>query len=102
MFAAMTGAPPQPADQRRQQDKMDVHFEKLAGAYSSELLAMVRSCLALDPLARPQSVFSVQKALQAGATGAPQPATPAPAAGWRGLAERIGLLNRGKAGRSHS
>jgi serine/threonine protein kinase len=100
MFAAMTGAPPQPADQRRQQDKMDVHFEKLAGAYSSELLAMVRACLALDPLARPQSVFSVQKALQAG--GAPQPAMPAPAAGWRGLAERIGLLNRGKAGRSHS
>jgi hypothetical protein len=97
----MTGAPPQPADQRRQQDKMDVHFEKLAGAYSSELLAMVRACLALDPLARPQSVFLVQKALQAG--GAPQPAMPAPAAaGWRGLAERIGILNRGKAGRSHS
>ena len=29
------------------------------------LLALVRACLALDPLARPQSVFAVQKALQA-------------------------------------
>jgi hypothetical protein len=35
-------------------------------AYSPELLAMVKSCLALDPLARPQSVFAVQKVLQAG------------------------------------
>ncbi len=39
-------------------------FDKLAGAYSPELIAMVRACLALDPMARPQSVFAVQKVLQ--------------------------------------
>jgi hypothetical protein len=62
---------------------------------------MVKACLALDPLARPQSVFAVQKVLQAGL-----PATPAappseteeavPASGWRGLVERIGF-GRGRA-----
>jgi serine/threonine protein kinase len=103
MFACMTGSPPQPADQRRQEDRMDAQFDKLAGAYSAELVGTVRACLALDPLARPQSVFAVQKVLQAGVpeahaandAGAGQESP----SGLRGLIGRIGLLGRGKAGR---
>ena len=64
IFACMAGAPPQPADQRKADDKMGAQFDKLTGIYSSDLLAMVRSCLEMDPLARPQSVFAVQKVLQ--------------------------------------
>jgi serine/threonine protein kinase len=103
MFACMAGAPPQPADQRRTADTMDRQFAQLDGAYTPGLVAMVKACLALDPLARPQSVFAVQKALQAGlsatpaAAGDPQdPGTEAPATGWRGFVERIGF-GRGRA-----
>lgn len=64
IFACMAGAPPQPADQRKSDDRMPAHFDKLAGIYSNDLVTMVRSCLEMDPLARPQSVFAVQKVLQ--------------------------------------
>jgi serine/threonine protein kinase len=102
MFACMSGAPPQPADQRKLEDKMEAQFAKLDGAYSPELLGMVRACLAMDPLARPQSVFALQKVLQA----APPASTPAqpdaaakPAGGLRGLVGRLGAtLGRAKAG----
>ena len=98
IFACLAGAPPQPADQRREEDKMEAHFAKLEGACSPELLAMVRACLALDPLARPQSVFAVQKALQAAAApvAAPDESAAMPASGWRGLVGRLGALGRGK------
>jgi len=102
MFACMTGAPPQAADARQLDDKLGAQFDKLAGAYSPELIAMVRACLALDPMARPQSVFAVQKVLQ---TAPVQPlaadavadtaATAPPAGGLRGLLGRIGVLKRG-------
>jgi serine/threonine protein kinase len=65
IFACMVGAPPQPADQRQTNDKMELHFKKLEGTYSAELIDVVRMCLQLDPLARPQSVFALQKALAA-------------------------------------
>jgi serine/threonine protein kinase len=104
IFAAMTGAPPQAADLRRQEDKMGGHFAKLQGAYSAALLDMVRACLALDPLARPQSVFAVQKELQAGVPAAPQPGTAEASApsGWRALAGRLGLPGAGKRGNNQS
>jgi serine/threonine protein kinase len=98
IYACMAGAPPQPADGRKTQDEMAARFDKLDGAYSKELLAMVRSCLALDPLARPQSVFAVQKVLQAARSGAPVSASPAgghaaepeaTASGWRSLVNRL-------------
>jgi serine/threonine protein kinase len=97
MFACMAGAPPQPADQRKLEDKMEPHYAKLQEAYSPELVRMVRSCLAMDPLARPQSVFSVQKVLQ---TAMP-PVPPAGAAEklsgqWRSLVDRLGSLGRKK------
>ncbi|MCS0581381.1 serine/threonine protein kinase [Massilia pinisoli] len=103
MFACMAGAPPQPADQRRAADTMDQQLAQLDGAYTPGLVAMVKACLALDPLARPQSVFAVQKALQAGLSAAPSaagepqdPVAEAPATGWRGFVERIGF-GRGRA-----
>ncbi|BBB60537.1 hypothetical protein UNDYM_2270 [Undibacterium sp. YM2] len=63
IFACMVGAPPQPSDQRKTSDKMEGHYRKLEGLYSSELIEVVRWCLQLDPLERPQSVFALQKAL---------------------------------------
>jgi serine/threonine protein kinase len=96
IYACMAGAPPQPADQRRTRDEMAARIARLEGAYSAELMAMVASCLALDPLARPQSVFAVQKVLQAGysaAAGAPAAQAEAeaqvPVSGWRSLVNRI-------------
>lgn len=92
MFSCMVGSPPQPADQRKTEDKMAGHYQKLDGAYSAQLIALVRWCLELDPLARPQSVFALQRELQ---TPAPVVAAPAPEpGGWRGLAARLGLVRR--------
>jgi serine/threonine protein kinase len=64
MFACMVGAPPQPADQRQTNDKMEDHFRKLEGMYSQELIQVIRWSLRIDPLERPQSVFALQKALR--------------------------------------
>ena len=105
LYACMAGAPPQPADGRRLDDKMDAHFRKLEAArdHSPALVALARSCLAMDPLARPQSVFAVQKVLKDGAAksnaadaGDAQDAAAAsaPATGWRGLVGRLGALGR--------
>lgn len=63
MYACMCGAPPQPADQRGQQDKMGEQFDRLAPHYSEDLVRMVRWCLELDPEKRPQSLFTLQKQL---------------------------------------
>jgi len=93
IYACMAGAPPQPADQRRGADEMAARIDKIGGTYSAELVAMVRSCLAMDPLARPQSVFAVQKMLQTGAPAhaapAAAPAQEAPVSGWRGFVNRF-------------
>ncbi|MDB5761774.1 MAG: Protein kinase [Herminiimonas sp.] len=64
MFACMVGAPPQPADQRKVNDRMESHYRKLEGVYSPELIQVIRWCLLIDPLDRPQSVFTLQKALR--------------------------------------
>lgn len=64
MFACMVGAPPQPADQRKLNDKMEDHFRKLESIYSRELIQVIRWSLRIDPLERPQSVFALQKALR--------------------------------------
>ncbi|EGF33590.1 putative protein kinase [Oxalobacteraceae bacterium IMCC9480] len=74
MFACMVGAPPQPADQRKINDKMDGHLQKLEGIYSADLIQVIRWSLMIDPLERPQSVFALQKALQ-------EPVPEKPAAG---------------------
>ena len=63
MYACMAGYAPQPADARLLNDKMPARYRDLEDHYSEELLALVEWCLRLDPLARPQSVFGLQKAL---------------------------------------
>src|SRR5690606_273106 len=63
MFACMVGAPPQSAEQRRLNDKMESHFSRLQEIYSPELIKVIQWSLMLDPLQRPQSVFALQKAL---------------------------------------
>lgn len=97
MFACMVGAPPQPADQRRDDDRMAAHYAQLAGAYTPELIALLQACLQLDPLARPQSLFAVQQALQA-ASAAPPPvvaeATATLGQRWRALLGRLGAHRR--------
>jgi serine/threonine protein kinase len=92
MYACMAGVAPQPADQRRTDDKMDPLINKLVANYSVALVEMVRNCLALDPLVRPQSVFSLQKVLAA-SKPAPEAEADKPA-GWRGLVGRLGALAR--------
>ena len=103
MFACMTGLPPQAADARKENDGLPAQFDALAGAYSPELVATVRACLSLDPMARPQSVFAVQKALQAAPSMPPaaqlavestvEPEAPAPG-GLRKLLGRLGGFGR--------
>jgi len=93
MYACMTRTMPQPVEARKIDDKSGEQLARLAGSYSPELVEMVRACLALDPLARPQSVFAMQKVLQAPPTVAPQvDEEPEPSlSGWRGIAQRIGF-----------
>src|SRR3989442_5334515 len=57
------GEPPQAANLRMEKDEFVPAQRAWAGNYSSELLGIIDSCLRLDHLARPQSVFSLQKAL---------------------------------------
>jgi hypothetical protein len=102
MFACMTCTTPQPVDARRAQDKVLGHLAALQGRYSRELTALVRTCLELDPLARPQSVFAIQKALaepyeappERDAHAGDEAEAQAPA-GWRGVVRRLAALRRG-------
>lgn len=64
MFSCMLGTRPQPADERKILDRLDTQFEKLDEHYSGQLLALLRSCLMLDPFARPQSIYEMQKLLR--------------------------------------
>lgn len=87
MFACMAGAPPQPADQRKKDDRMEAHFARLDAHYSPQLVRLVRWALQVDALARPQSVFALQKALQEVVPA--QAAAAPPATGLAGLARRL-------------
>ena len=70
---------------------MEGHFAKLDGQYSPELVALVRRALQLDPLARPQSLFEMQKVLQTPAAAPPPP-------GGQGALEKLGGQVRGLLG----
>jgi serine/threonine protein kinase len=92
MFACMAGAPPQPADQRKVEDKMPGYYARLEGSFSPALISMVKNCLDMDPLARPQSLFALQKELSTPRLPKKTAASVAKAAGgWRGLADRMGI-----------
>ena len=63
MYACMQGYPPNDAPQRQEKDRLGIALARLRGVYSDSLIEVVQWCMALDPLARPQSVFALQKAL---------------------------------------
>jgi len=63
MYACMQGFPPNDAPQRAAKDKLSVSLSRLRGVYSDHLIDVVKWCMALDPLERPQSVFALQKEL---------------------------------------
>jgi len=65
MYACMAGMPPQPADQRREKDKLPAAIDRLGGFYSQALLDLLIWCVKIDPAERPQSVFTLQRSLRA-------------------------------------
>ncbi len=67
IYACMTGLPPSDVLQRQKKDRLPMALGRLRGIYSDNLLDVVRWCMAMDPLARPQSVFALHKALSHGA-----------------------------------
>ncbi|MDO9226192.1 MAG: serine/threonine-protein kinase [Pseudomonadota bacterium] len=63
LYACVVKAPPPPADQRQDRDKLVAVSKSHAGLFSSELLELIDSMLKLNYTERPQSVFVVQKRL---------------------------------------
>ena len=64
MYACLARAAPMSADQRSKKDML-VPAEKLGkDVYSINLLRLIDSCMAIDHLQRPQSVFALQKSLK--------------------------------------
>lgn len=72
MYACLAAAAPPPADLRAAEDKLVPASRRWAGAYSPQLLDTIDQCLHLDPLARPQSAFSLQRMLATPYTPPPQ------------------------------
>ncbi|HWS74653.1 MAG TPA: serine/threonine-protein kinase [Quisquiliibacterium sp.] len=97
LFACMVGSPPQPADQREGGDRMPELLAALDGAYSKALVEVVEACMRLDPLQRPQSIFAVQRTLQASdAAAPPESARPQGLARWIDtIVGRFGARRRG-------
>jgi serine/threonine protein kinase len=73
LYACMVGQPPQPADQRAIFDVSSDRLAALAGIYSAPLCDVVRWCLMLDALARPQSLLELQLRLHRLSPLQPQP-----------------------------
>ena len=63
MYACLAGGPPQAADARLSQDQVVPAVKRWVGKYSPHLLQTIDWCMRLDHLARPQSVFALQKVL---------------------------------------
>jgi serine/threonine protein kinase len=99
MYACMAGSPPQPADQRKVEDKMPANYARIEGNYSPALIKLVQWCLEPDPLARPQSLFALQKVLQEKVAPMPQLAPKAAGFGQqlRSLVARVGAMAGKKA-----
>jgi serine/threonine protein kinase len=63
IYACMHGFPPYEAPQRQEKDRLALSLNRVRGIYSDDLIEVVQWCMALDPLSRPQSVFTLQKKL---------------------------------------
>jgi serine/threonine protein kinase len=71
MYACLAAAAPQPADLRLIDDKRVPAVQRWAGQFSPQLLDIIDQCMRLDPLARPQSAFALQRMLAAPIKPAP-------------------------------
>lgn len=71
MYSCLSRAAPIAANKRIKKDFLPSAFHIGESIYSPELLAIIDSCLQLDYLDRPQSVFALQKALMTPAVVAP-------------------------------
>ncbi len=67
MFVCMLGYPPNAAPQRLEKDRLSLALSKMRKIYSDNLIEMVEWCMALDPLARPQSVHALVKEMESDA-----------------------------------
>jgi serine/threonine protein kinase len=63
LYSCLAGEAPQSADGRVQKDELAPAKRAWKGKYSEMLLETIDWCMRLDPLARPQSVFALQKML---------------------------------------
>jgi serine/threonine protein kinase len=63
LYACLAGTAPPRSEERSERDALAPTTRTFAGQYSEQLLQLIDWCLKLDPLARPQSVYSLQKAL---------------------------------------
>ncbi len=63
IYAMMLGCPPPEVVKRRAKDPVPELLMRSGTSYSDKLIEVVEWCMALDPLARPQSVFELQAAL---------------------------------------
>lgn len=75
LHTCVVGTAPQRADERVLEDKLVSVTKTHASHYSAQLLQTIEWCLKLDPLERPQSVYSLQKALMRKEAGDAMPAT---------------------------
>lgn len=75
LYACIAGAPPPRSDERSKSDTLVPLAKKYGSSYSRQLLDTIDWCLRLDALERPQSVYSLQKALMRKEAGEPMPAT---------------------------
>jgi serine/threonine protein kinase len=71
MYSALSGEPPQSAEERLENDKVVPARRAWRGKYSKELLDTIDWCLKVFHFERPQSVLALQKAL----LGEKQPAS---------------------------
>ena len=75
LYACVVGIAPPRADERSSNDTLAPVSRSHAGRYSAQLLETIDWCLALNPLARPQSVYSLQKTLMQMQPGDAMPAS---------------------------
>jgi len=81
MYACLAAAAPQPADTRCLKDGLVAATQRWAGQYSPQLLDTIDQCLLLDPLARPQSAFALQRMLTPPSAPSAEPNADSPPAG---------------------
>jgi len=63
MYSCLAGTPPQAADDRLKKDRLIPATNQWKDYFSRDFLDIIDWCMRINPDHRPQSVFSLQKAL---------------------------------------